>query len=69
MEIIEGLEAMLDNNFTGTIVCKFDEGSTIEEYTVEVLNGKLIFANEDYKEHFIYSMINQSIQWIFFNRI
>lgn len=69
MKIIEGLEAIIGNNFTGRIVFVFSKDSEIKEYTVEALDGKLLFANEDFKKHFITTIINQSLLTISFKQI
>lgn len=69
MKIIEGIEALLGNNFTGQIEIIFDFNSMVSEYTVSVLDGKLIFGNEDIKKHFIVTVVNQDIDTILFKRI
>lgn len=69
MKIIEGIEALLGNNFTGEIQIIFDIDSAIQIYTVSVLDGKLIFGSEDLKTHFIMVMVNQNIDTISFKRI
>lgn len=69
MKIIEGIEALLGNNFTGEINIVFEIDSPIKNYIVSVLDGKLIFGSEDLKKHFIATMVNQNINMILFNRI
>lgn len=69
MKIIEGIEALLGNNFTGEIQIIFENDSAIKNYTVSVLDGKLVFGSEDLKKHFITVMVNQNIYMILFKRI
>ena len=69
MKIIEGIEALLGNNFTGEIQIIFDTNSAIKNYIVSVLDGKLIFCSDDIKKHFITTMVNQNVNMILFNRI
>lgn len=69
MKIIEGIEALLGNNFTGEIEIIFEIDSAIQNYTVSVLDGKLIFGSDDLKKHFITTVVNQSIDTILFRRI
>ena len=69
MKIVEGIEALLGNNFTGQIEIIFDLDSAVTNYKVSVLDGKLVFANEDIKRHFIVTVVNQDIDAILFKRI
>lgn len=69
MEIIEGIEALIGKDFTGYIVCTFDKECEVIEYRVQVLDGKLIFGNEDIKKHFVTVMVNQKLKSILFMNI
>lgn len=69
MKIIEGIEALIGKGFTGVIDCVFGKEYEIKEYRVQVLDGKLLFANEDIKKHFVTVMVNQELKSIFFKKV
>ena len=69
MKIIEGIEALIGKGFTGVIDCIFGEECEIESYSLYVLDGKLIFGNEDIKKHFVMVMVNQELKSIVFKKL
>ena len=69
MKIIEGIEALLGNNFTGRVDIVFGKDDPIKEYKLEVLDGKILFGNEDLKKYFVTIMVNQQPLSMYFKRI
>lgn len=69
MKIIEGIEALIGKDFTGVIDCIFDKECEIESYRLYVLDGKLIFGNEDIKKHFVTMMVNQKLNSMNFKKV
>ena len=69
MKIIEGIEALIGKDFTGNILFLFSEGSEIKSYSLEVLDGKLLFASDAYMKHFITVMVNQDLSTMIFKKV
>ena len=69
MNIIEGIESLLGNNFTGRVDIVFSKNDTLREYKLDVLDGKILFGNEDMKKHFVTIMVNQEPTIMYFKRI
>ena len=69
MKIIEGIEALIGKDFTGVIDCIFDKECEIKSYRLYVLDGKLIFGNEDIKKLFVTIMVNQELKSMDFKKV
>lgn len=68
MKIIDDIEALIGKDFTGVIDCVFGKEYEIESYSLYVLDGKIIFGNEDIKKHFVTVMVNQTLKSMNFKK-